>query len=324
MFLSLVIPCFNEEPVIKETYRSVTDVVKKDSEKREYTYEIIFIDDGSNDGTLDAVKKIENKDDCVRHISFARNFGKESALLAGLKFATGDAVIILDADLQHPPELIPEMVSFYLEGYNQVVAKRNRTGDKFIRTAFSHIYYKLANRMMDVNLVDGEGDFRLLSRKAVDAVLSMGETNRFSKGMFAWIGFSVKVIEYDNQERAAGNSKWSFKKLTRYAADGVLSFNDKPLRISLYTGLILVFLAAAYIIYSLIRIIIYGVEAPGYFTIISAVLIIGGIQLISTGIIGEYVGRIYYEAKKRPHFIINDTNLTEAKAAHADRDMYVG
>lgn len=324
MELSLIIPCFNEEPVIQETYRRVTDVVKNDSAKNGYSYEIIFIDDGSTDGTLAALKAIESKDGCVRYISFARNFGKESAMFAGLKFAVGDAVVILDADLQHPPELIPEMVGLYLEGYNQVVAKRNRNGDGIIRTAFSRLYYKIANLMMDVNLVDGEGDFRLLSRKAVDAILSMGETNRFSKGMFAWIGFSVKVIEYENQDRAAGRSKWSFRKLTRYAADGMLSFNDKPLRVSLYTGLMLVILAAAYIIYSLIRVFTVGVEAPGYFTLISAVLIIGGVQLISTGVIGEYVGRIYYEAKKRPHFIINEVNMQKAGAVHADGEKYDG
>lgn len=312
MKVTVIVPCYNEMSVIKKTYHKLFDVLEEDKIAHDYDYEIIFVDDGSSDNTLPEIREIAERNKCVKYISFSRNFGKEAGMLAGLSYSGGDAVILIDADLQHPPELIPQMIEYYLQGYNQVIARRNRTGDSRTRSFLSSMYYKIVNHMIDVRLSDGVGDFRLLSRKAVNAILSMKEYNRFSKGLFSWVGFDEKVIEYENQSRASGESKWSFAKLVQYGIDGILSFNDKPLRVVLYSGFILVTLGILYIIYSLLRVIIIGVEMPGYFTLITAILVMGGVQLISTGVLGEYVGRIYYEVKQRPHFIVNETNIRKS------------
>ena len=230
-------------------------------------------------------------------------------MLAGLSYAEGDCVVIMDADLQHPPELIPEMMKGFREGYDQVIGRRNRKGDAKRKTLSARLYYKLINYVVDVRMDDGIGDFRLLSRKAVDAVLSMQEYNRFSKGLFSWIGFKQKVIDYENQQRAGGESKWSMKHLLSYGIDGLLSFNNKPLRICCVLGGMLVLFSLLYILVTFVQILFNGIDVPGYFTTICAVLIIGGVQLISIGILGEYIGRIYYEVKKRPHFLVQDTNV---------------
>lgn len=314
MELSVVIPSYNEGYSIKLTYEKLKDVLEKESSIQNYTYELIFIDDGSKDNTLNVIKQFQINDPHVKYISFSRNFGKEAGMLAGLAYSSGDAVLLMDADLQHPPELIPEMIENYYNGYDQVIAKRNRIGESKVKTFFSKAYYKIVNHLVDVELVDGMGDFRLLSRRAVNALLSMQEYNRFSKGMFSWIGFKEKIIEYENINRISGKSKWSFKKLLQYGIDGILSFNNKPLRFTLYFGMIMVAIGIAYILYSLIRVLAVGIDVPGYFTIITAVLVMGGIQLISIGIIGEYVGRIYYEVKRRPHFLIKETNIQSLKS----------
>lgn len=314
MELSVVIPSYNEGYSIKLTYEKLKDVLEKESSIQNYTYELIFIDDGSKDNTLNVIKKFQKNDPHVKYISFSRNFGKEAGMLAGLAYSSGDAVLLMDADLQHPPELIPEMIENYYNGYDQVIAKRNRIGESKVKTFFSKAYYKIVNHLVDVELVDGMGDFRLLSRRVVNALLSMQEYNRFSKGMFSWIGFKEKIIEYENINRISGKSKWSFKKLLQYGIDGILSFNNKPLRFTLYFGMIMVAIGIAYILYSLIRVLAVGIDVPGYFTIITAVLVMGGVQLISIGIIGEYVGRIYYEVKRRPHFLIKETNIQSLKS----------
>ncbi|NRD76695.1 glycosyltransferase family 2 protein [Bacillus sp. BRMEA1] len=308
--ISVIVPCYNEEKSIRNFHREITEVMKSQA-----TYELVFVDDGSRDDTLKLLQEISYKDEAVRYLSFSRNFGKEAAMLAGLTYASGDAVIIMDADLQHPPSLIPEMIQRYYDGYDQVIAKRNRKGDALIRTGFSKLYYKLMNKMVDVKLVDGVGDFRLLSRRAVDALLAMNEYNRFSKGLFSWIGFDEYVIEYENVAREEGASKWSMPKLINYGIDGIISFNNKPLRLSIYFGLIITLLDLLYIFIIFLRILIYGVEVPGYFTIIASVMLLGGIQLIFLGVIGEYIGRIYYESKRRPHFIVKNTNIESAEAA---------
>ena len=204
-------------------------------------------------------------------------------MLAGLKYSTGDCVVIMDADLQHPPKLIPEMIKYYEEGYDQVIAKRNRKGDNKCRTFLSKLYYKIVNKLIDVELVDGVGDFRLLSRKAVNSILAMNEYNRFSKGIFSWIGFKQKVIEYENQSRVAGETKWSLKSLLSYGIDGIIAFNNRPLRVCFLIGSFLIMMSLVYIIFLFIQIIISGIDVPGYFTTIASIMIIGGVQLVFIG-----------------------------------------
>lgn len=312
MKISIIIPCYNEGVVILDTYKRLSSILRFDSEIQNYEYSMIFVDDGSKDNTIDIIKDFWQKDKCVKYISFTRNFGKEAAILAGLSYADGDAVVMIDADLQHPPELICEMIKYYIEGYDQVIAKRSRKGDPKIKSFFSSLYYKLVNKIVDVELTDGVGDFRLLSRSAVNAMLSLTEYNRFSKGLFSWIGFDAKTIEYENQLRVAGKSKWSLKSLIHYGIDGVLSFNNKPLRVTIYLGFVLVLISIIYILWTFISILKNGVQLPGYFTSITSTLVLGGVQLISIGIIGEYIGRIYYEVKRRPHYIIKQTNIADS------------
>jgi len=314
MLLSVIIPCYNESMVILKTHSKLLEILTRDSEEKAYDYELIFVDDGSKDETLNMLKSVAKKERQTKYISFSRNFGKEAAMLAGLQYASGDLVIIIDADLQHPPELIPKMIELSGKGYDQVIAKRNRTGDSKRKTLFAKLYYKLVNRIVDVKIIDGIGDFRLLNRKAVDAILALQEYNRFSKGIFSWIGFKETVIEYENQQRAAGESKWSFKNLLSYGIDGLLSFNNKPLRLCFCLGVLSMFISLTYIIIMLIRISLYGILVPGYFTTISAILFLGGLQLISTGILGEYIGRIYYEVKKRPHYLVDTTNIDKSQS----------
>ena len=276
-----------------------------------YLYEIMFINDGSSDGTLDEILKLANENETVKYISLSRNFGKEAAMFAGMKRIKGDAAILMDSDMQHPPTLICEMVQGYEEGFHQVVAKRSRKGDSKLRSALSSLYYKVVNAVTDVNFEDGEGDFRLLSRKAINSILSLSESNRFSKGIYSWIGLSKKTISYENVVRAEGDSKWSFGSLVNYGIDGIISFNMKPLRICFYTGFLVLFLSLLYIAFTFYEIMVRGVIAPGYFTTITAILLLGGIQLISLGVIGEYVGRIYNETKQRPHFLVEMSNVDE-------------
>lgn len=307
--ISFIIPAYNEEQNIEVIYDAIKEEMKK---QPYYQFEILFIDDGSTDQTLDIIQQQTVFCSEVKYISFTRNFGKEASILAGLKHASGDAVIMMDADLQHPPSLIGELLQgFEEEGYDQVVAKRNRQGDSKLRSFLSSQYYRFVNKAVDVELSDGEGDFRLLSRRAVDALLSLEEGNRFSKGLYSWIGYDVKIISYENSPRKNGESKWSFAKLLNYGIDGVISFNNKPLRLCFYAGVVILLLALAYIIHIFFQTLQNGISVPGYFTQISAVLLIGGIQLICLGIIGEYIGRIYYETKKRPHFIVKRTNIEQ-------------
>lgn len=307
--LSVVVPCYNEEKVLPQFHAALTEQLFKISSK--YDYEILYINDGSWDNTqqllIDFASQISN----VKYIAFSRNFGKESAMLAGLERAAGDCVIIMDADLQHPPELITSMVEKYEEGYDQVIAKRDRKGDSKKSTFFARLYYRMIKNIVDVKLEDGAGDFRLLSRKAVDAVLSLKETNRFSKGLFSWVGFNQTFIEYSNRKRAAAESHWSFKRLLRYGIDGVISFNVQPLHMCVYMGGALLGISMLYLLYLFIQILRNGIDVPGYFTTIALISVLGGVQLISLGIIGEYVGRIYAEVKKRPAYIIADSNVDE-------------
>ena len=317
MILSIIVPCYNEGESIKYTYQEIKKVLNNIN----IQHEIVFINDGSKDNTLQILKNIGQNDKSVKYISFSRNFGKEAGMLAGLEYITGDCVVIMDADLQHPPELIPEMIKYYKEGYDQVIAKRNRKGDNKYRTWATKLYYKLVNKLIDVELVDGVGDFRLLSRKAVDSILAMKEYNRFSKGIFSWIGFKQKTIQYENQSRVAGETKWSFKSLLSYGIDGIISFNDKPLRVCFVIGCSLIMVSLIYIVFLLVQILIHGIDVPGYFTTIASIMIIGGVQLVFIGVLGEYIGKIYYEVKKRPHFIVDESNINNVASDICD-DYY--
>lgn len=304
LFISFVIPSYNEEGNIFNMMNALNGVMSSSG----LPYEVLFVDDGSDDKTMDEIRGALIDYPEVEYVSFTRNFGKEAAILAGLEYAKGDAVILMDADLQHPPDLIPQLIRGYEEGYDQVIAKRNRKGDSPIRSLLSRAYYWGVNKTIDVELHDGEGDFRLLSRRAVDSLLQLSEGNRFSKGLYSWIGLEQKTICYDNVTRQHGETKWSFKQLLNYAVDGIVSFNTKPLRLCFYAGILSMFLAVSYIVITLADIARNGVDVPGYFTTISAVLFLGGVQLLSLGIIGEYVGRIYNETKKRPHYLVRRTS----------------
>ena len=307
MLISVVLPCYNEEKVLSLTYTELSAQMEKITDD----YEMIFIDDGSRDNTCALMKQFAEGDSHVKYISFSRNFGKESAMLAGMRYSSGDYTVIMDADLQHPPELIGQMLAYAREGYDQVIAQRDRTGDKKLGSFFARSYYRLVDRLTDVKLTDGIGDFRMLSRKALDALLTMNEYNRFSKGIFSWIGFKEKIISYQNRSRAAGESKWSFRSLVRYGVDGVLSFNNKPLRFCIFIGTFAIIISLIYVLFLFFGIIFKGIDLPGYFTTIFTICFFGGVQLISLGIVGEYVGRIYYEVKRRPHYLIDETNFNQ-------------
>jgi len=302
--LSVVVPCFNEEQVIDQLHRVLTTELEALTD----SFEVLLVDDGSRDGTVERMRAIHEGDPRFRYFALSRNFGKEAAMLAGLSQAEGAAIAILDADLQHPPALLAKMLPMLDEGYDQVVARRTRTGDKPVRTALSRLYYRVFNRLVDVDLEDGVGDFRILSRRAVRALLSLGEYNRFSKGLFSWIGFSTAVVDYENVEREAGESKWRLGDLVNYGIDGIVSFNARPLRMAIHLGSIVTVLAFTYAAWVIGSYLIEGNPVEGYPTLIVAILGFGGVQLIVLGVIGEYLGRIYYETKRRPHFLLKESS----------------
>lgn len=312
MLLSVVVPCHNEEDVLEAL---VDEVIAQLDPEQGLDIELILVDDGSRDRTVGIMRRLNAADQRIRYISLSRNFGKESAMLAGLVYSTGDAVVIMDADLQHPPELIVDMLRMHADGYDQVVARRTRDGDSFGKTAAARLYYRTVNSMVDVNLQNGAGDFRLLSRRAVDALLQLGEYNRFSKGLFSWIGFPTATIDYQNVARHGGGvSKWSFRRLMNYGIDGIMSFNNAPLRLAIYIGGTVVALGLAYVLFLIVGAIVAGIAVPGYVTLVAAIIGLGGLQLMFLGIIGEYVGRIYYETKQRPHFLVAETEANSAAA----------
>lgn len=308
MLISLITPIYNEEKNIQ----LLTEKIDAVMHSNKFKYELILINDGSKDNSLSIIKEQALLFPQIRYISFSRNFGKESAMIAGLNAARGDCAVILDADLQHPPERIPEMIQYYLQGYDQVVMRRDRFGEHAIRKFPTQLFYKLINNAVDIQLTDGEGDFRLISKRVIDSILSLKEYNRFSKGIFEWVGFSKKTLNFKNIERFEGQSSFSLKRLVDYAIDGIISYNNKPLRLCFHFGAITMTLCLLYILITFIQIMRHGVESPGYFTIIASVLFLGSVQLFGLGIIGEYIGRIYYETKGRPHYIISDTNIDES------------
>lgn len=305
--VDIVVPCYNEQEMLNMFYdetRKVTDNIDG------YSFNFIFVDDGSRDKTYSMLRDLGAAHDDVHYISFSRNFGKEAGMYAGLSHTTADYVIVMDADLQHPPALIPEMIKNIEDGYDCCAAMRTtRKGEAPIRSFFSRMFYKLNNKITDVDLVQGAVDYRIMSRQMVDAIMSMSEKQRFSKGIFAWVGFKTKWLPYENVERALGTTKWSFKGLLRYAITGITTFSIAPIRFVTGLG---IFISAAGFLYMLITIIktfITGIDVPGYVTTMSAVLILGGIIEISIGIIGEYIANIYIEVKNRPIYIMKDTNI---------------
>ena len=306
MLVSLIVPCYNEEEVLPILYDALKGVREsmKDSGKE---FEFIFVSDGSRDKTQDIIKGFAETDPDVRYVFFSRNFGKEAAMYAGMKKAKGDYVAILDADMQDPPALIPSMIADLDSGEYDVVAARRvtRQGEPPIRSFFARCFYKLINKMIDVEIADGARDFRLMRRQVVDAILSLCERQRFSKGIFAWVGFRTKWVEHENVERAAGETKWSFWKLFRYAIDGIVAFTTAPLRLATYAGFICAIAGFAYLIYYFIRAIILKIynDVPGYPSLLCFILFIGGLVLMALGIIGEYLGRTYIETKGRPIYI---------------------
>lgn len=315
--LSIVVPCFNEEQVLE----AFNDELHARLAELRQPYEVVFVDDGSLDGTLSLLRTFAARDPHVRYLSFSRNFGKEAGLLAGLRESTGDHVAIMDADLQHPPSLLRRMLDLQREGFDQVVARRSRDHDGPLRALLSRSYYQLVNHWVEVELVDGAGDFRLLSRRAVDALLELGERNRFSKGLFSWIGFRTVFFDYTDVPRGGGTSKWSYRHLLNYAVDGMVSFNSRPLRLAIHVGLPLTGLALLYAAWMVGAVLIGGVTAPGYVSLLVAVTGFGGMQIVLLGLVGEYVGRVYNECKQRPHYLVSERTpsglaRTPAQRAH--------
>ena len=310
--VDLIVPCYNEGEMIDIFYDTTSAIV---SEISGYTFNFIFIDDGSRDDTLKKVKNLASKHSNVKYIAFSRNFGKEAGMYAGLKASTGDRVAVIDADLQHPPELIKDMLyAIDEEGYDSCSARRvSREGEPKIRSAFSRLFYKLINKMSEVEIIDGAVDFRMMTRQMVDAILDLPEVQRFSKGIFCWVGFNTKWIEFKNVERVAGETSWSFWGLFRYAIDGITAFTTFPLRIATIIGSVVSASAFIYLIVELIKTLVWGSAVGGYPSTIIVLLFIGGIIIMSLGIIGEYLARLYMETKNRPIFIFKDSNIEGLK-----------
>lgn len=309
--VDIIVPCYNEEEGLSIFYQETQKVL---SSLSGYTFTYLLVNDGSADATLGEMKRLSSLNSNVKYLSFSRNFGKEAAMYAGLKASDGDLVIIMDADLQHPPELIPPMLQGIQEGYDCCAARRSsRTGEAPVRSLFSRAFYHLSNRMTNAKMPYGAVDFRVMTRQMVDAILQLSEIERFSKGIFAWVGFETKWYPYENIERTVGTTKWSFGGLLRYALDGITSFSIVPLRLVSLMGIVISFFAFIYIAATLIQTFIFGIDVPGYVTLLCAVLFLGGIIELSVGIVGEYIAHIYMEAKSRPIYILKETNLRENK-----------
>ncbi|MCR5800469.1 MAG: glycosyltransferase family 2 protein [Lachnospiraceae bacterium] len=304
--LSIIIPCYNEEENISYFYDEL--MKNKDFfEKRELDLEMIYINDGSSDNTAEEVKKLHEADNRVKLISFSRNFGKEAAIYAGFKKAAGDYAVMMDADLQDPPSLLPEMFGYIDQGYDSVATRRvSRKGEPVIRSFFARCFYKLINKISKTEIVDGARDYRLMTRQMVDSILSMGEYNRFSKGIYGWVGFKTKWVEFENVERAKGETKWSFWGLFKYSIEGIISFSTAPLSLASWMGVLFCVLAIILIIFIIIRTSIFGDPTDGWPSLVCIISLISGVQLLCLGIIGQYLSRTYLEVKNRPLYIVKE------------------
>lgn len=308
MKLSLVIPAYNEEDSIPIFYKETQNII---SDLPNMEVEYLFVDDGSGDNTLEVLRDLNKRDAQVHYISFSRNFGKEAAIYAGLENANGDYVAIMDADLQDPPALIPEMLRIVIEeGYDCVGTRRiDRKGEPVIRSWFARLFYKVINKLSKTEVVDGARDYQLMNRKVVKAVLSMGEYNRFSKGIFGWVGYKKKWLEYENVERAAGESKWSFLSLFIYALNGIIAFSTAPLVISSILGILFCVAAFIFIVVIVVRTLVFGDPTAGWPSMICILLLVSGVQLLCIGILGQYVAKTYLETKRRPLYLIQEEML---------------
>ena len=303
--LSIIIPCFNEEEAIPLFFTEMENMKKTITHDLEY----IFINDGSKDLTLQVLRDLAIKHNFVRYISFSRNFGKEAALYAGLQAATGDLITVMDVDLQDPPELLPKMIEMIETSDVDCVGTRraDRKGEPPIRSFFAKKFYQLINKISDTEMVDGARDYRLMTRQMVDAILELTEHNRFSKGLFSWVGFKTEYISFANRERSAGETSWSFWKLFNYSIDGIVNFSDAPLNIASFVGAFSCFAAVIAMIFIIIRALIFGDPTSGWPSMVTIILFIGGVQLLCIGIIGKYIGKIFMETKKRPVYIVKET-----------------
>lgn len=306
--ISVIVPCYNEEETILVYYNEVIKYLEKP-----YDWHIIFVNDGSKDKTLELMRELAKKDERIEYISFSRNFGKEAAMLAGFKASKGDYTAIMDADLQDPPELLKEMYEILeTKEYDSVATRRvTRKGEPVIRSFFARMYYKLINKISKTEIVDGARDFRLMNRQMLNAVLELTEYNRFSKGIFSWVGFKTKWLEYENIERAAGTTKWSFFKLFTYSLDSIAAFSTVPLSIASAFGILFCLISIIIIILIIIRTLIFGDPTSGWPSMVCIIFFIGGVQLLCMGIIGQYISKTYLEVKKRPNYIIEETDETK-------------
>ena len=306
MELSIVVPVYNEEESIEIFIKEVEEKTKSlPLEKIFY-----FVNDGSTDKTLKIIKKLAEKRDDIQYISFSRNFGKEAALIAGLEVAVGDFVTIMDVDLQDPPEMLPEMFEKLQEGYDIVGTRRtSRTGEPPIRSFFAKLFYKIINKISKTQIVDGARDYRLMTRQVVDSILKLQESNRFSKGLFSWVGYEVTYLEYENRERSKGQTSWSFWSLLRYSVDGFVNFSELPLNIATFVGILCFFISIILSLFYTVKTLVWGDSVQGFPTLVILVLMLGGLQLLASGIIGKYLAKTFIEVKKRPNYIIKESNI---------------
>lgn len=304
--ISIIVPCYNEEKMIELFYLESTKIT---NEIKNYSFEYILINDGSKDTTIETLRRLAKKYEDIKYFSFSRNFGKEAAILAGLRNCDGDYAIIMDADLQHPPRLIKDMIEKIEEGYDSVSTKRvDRCGESKFRSLFSKLFFKFLNKISDIPIVEGATDFRIMSRQMIDSVLELSEYHRFSKGIFEWVGYDTYWLEYISEDRVLGETKWSYLSLFKYAIEGIVSFSTAPLRLSSILGGIISAFSFLYFMLTLLRTLIFGKDLPGYASTICLITFIGGIQLVALGIIGEYLARTYIQVKDRPNYIIKETN----------------
>lgn len=315
MLLSIVVPCYNEQEALPYFYKEICRVAEEMKASHGADFEFIFVDDGSKDKTLSIARELHKQDARVRYISFSRNFGKEAGILAGLEAAKGDYVAMMDADLQDPPALLPRMLDALLEeDYDCAATRRtNRKGEPPIRSFFARVFYKIINRLSDADIVDGARDYRLMRRRMVDAILALPEYNRFSKGIFGWVGFKTKWLEYVNVERVAGETKWSFWKLFLYSLEGIVAFTTAPLALASLIGIIFCVLAFVMILFIIVRTLLFGDPTSGWPSLVCIIFLCSGVQLFCMGVLGQYLAKTYMEVKRRPVYIVRETEQDEAE-----------